>query len=58
MFVHGSGTAAAEPGSPEGIATLVTAVANANQKLQDLGAAIQSQQESVNKALVDVQNAA
>jgi peptidoglycan DL-endopeptidase RipA len=36
---------------------LVTAVAEANQKLQDLGAAIQTQQESVNKALVDVQTA-
>jgi cell wall-associated NlpC family hydrolase len=57
VFVNGSGSAAAEPGSPEGIAALVTAVANANQKLQDLGAAIQSQQEGVNKALVDVQNA-
>jgi cell wall-associated NlpC family hydrolase len=32
-------------------------VANANQKLQDLGAAIQAQQESVNKAIVDVQTA-
>jgi cell wall-associated NlpC family hydrolase len=57
VFGHGAGTAAAEPPSPQGIATLVTAVANANQKLQDLGAAIQTQQESVNKALVDVQSA-
>jgi hypothetical protein len=32
-------------------------VANTNQKLQDLGAAIQAQQESVNKAIVDVQTA-
>ena len=53
----GAGRAVAEPASPDGIATLVTAVANANQKLQDLGAAIQTQQESVNKALVDVQTA-
>ena len=29
----------------------------ANQKLQDLGAAVQTQQESVNKAIVDVQTA-
>ena len=36
---------------------LVAAVANVNQKLQDLGARIQTQQESVNKSLVDVQNA-
>lgn len=39
------------------VATLVAAVANANQKLQDLGATVQSTQESVNKAIVDVQNA-
>ena len=32
-------------------------VANANQQLQDLGAEIQAQQESVNKAIVDVQTA-
>ncbi|MCW2520551.1 MAG: peptidase [Mycobacterium sp.] len=54
---HGTCTAHAEPASPDGIATLVAAVANANQKLQDLGAAIQTQQESVNKAIVDVQSA-
>ena len=47
----------AQPASPDGIATLVAEVANANQKLQDLGAAIQTQQESVNKAIVDVQTA-
>ena len=57
VFAPGAGRAVAEPASPDGIATLVTAVANANQKLQDLGAAIQTQQESVNKALVDVQTA-
>jgi cell wall-associated NlpC family hydrolase len=56
-FANGTCTAHAEPASPEGIATLVAAVANANQKLQDLGAAIQTQQESVNKAIVDVQTA-
>jgi cell wall-associated NlpC family hydrolase len=56
-FGHCTGMANAEPASPEGIATLVAAVANANQKLQDLGAAIQTQQESVNKAIVDVQTA-
>nr|MDT0524094.1 hypothetical protein [Streptomyces sp. DSM 41633] len=33
------------------------AVANADQKLQELGAAIQTQQEAVNKAIVDVQDA-
>ncbi|WP_102140996.1 NlpC/P60 family peptidoglycan endopeptidase RipA [Mycobacterium hubeiense] len=49
--------AAAEPGGPDTIAALVADVANANQKLQELGAAIQTQQESVNKAIVDVQAA-
>src|SRR5690242_9619445 len=49
--------AVAEPGGPEDIATLVAAVANANQKLQELGASIQTQQESVNKAIVELQNA-
>ena len=57
VFAPGAGRALAEPASPDGIASLVTAVANANQKLQDLGAAIQAQQESVNKAIVDVQTA-
>ncbi|MGK2903442.1 MAG: NlpC/P60 family peptidoglycan endopeptidase RipA [Mycobacterium sp.] len=49
--------AVAEPVGPEGIAALVAAVADANQRLQDLGAAVQTQQESVNKALVGVQTA-
>ena len=50
------GLAVAQPGSPD-LAALVAAVANANQKLEDLGAAIQAEQESVNKAIVDVQTA-
>ncbi len=54
--VFGSGTASAQPGGSE-IAALVTDLANANQKLQDLGASIQTRQESVNKAIVDVQTA-
>lgn len=45
----------ATPG--DNLAELVTEVANVNQQLQDLGAAIQSQQESVNKAILDVQTA-
>ncbi|MGV0718407.1 NlpC/P60 family peptidoglycan endopeptidase RipA [Mycolicibacterium sp. XJ662] len=48
---------AAQPGGADGVAELVAAVANANQKLQDLGAAIQAEQESVNKAIVDVATA-
>lgn len=51
------GPAAADPGEPNQIATLVAAVANANQKLQDLGASVQLKKESVNKALVDLQDA-
>lgn len=57
VFSHGPGMAVADPGGPDGIAPLVAAVADANQKLQDLGAAIQAQQESVNQALVGVQTA-
>src|ERR1700752_2544753 len=57
MLLATPGLAAAQPGSPDTIGALVAAVANTNQKLQDLGAAIQAQQESVNKAIVDVQTA-
>ena len=57
MLLATPGLAVAQPGSPDTIGALVAAVANANQKLQDLGAAIQAQQESVNKAIVDVQTA-
>ena len=51
------GLAAAEPSSPDSVGSLVAAVANVNQKLQELGAAVQAQQEGVNKAIVDVQTA-
>ena len=54
MLLATPGLAVAQP---DNLASLVAAVANANQKLVDLGAAIQAQQESVNKAIVDVQNA-
>jgi peptidoglycan DL-endopeptidase RipA len=54
MLLATPGLAVAQPDS---LASLVAAVANANQRLQDLGAAIQAQQESVNKAIVDVQTA-
>ncbi|MGB7507934.1 MAG: peptidase M23, partial [Mycobacterium sp.] len=49
--------AQAQPANQDSLATLVTAVANVNQKLQNLGAAIQTQQESVNKAILDVKTA-
>ena len=57
VFSHSGGIAAAEPSSPSTIGALVAAVANANQKLQELGAAVQAEQESVNKAIVDVETA-
>src|SRR5260370_5167956 len=56
MLLATPGLAGAQPGSQD-IAGLVAAVANANQELQDLGAGIQAQKESVNKVIVDVQNA-
>lgn len=55
--LSGGGPAMADPASPNQVATLVAAVANADQKLQELGAAIQTQQETVNKAILDVQTA-
>jgi peptidoglycan DL-endopeptidase RipA len=57
MLLATPGLAVAQPGSPDTLGSLVAAVAVANQKLQELGAAIQAQQESVNKAIVDVQTA-
>ena len=57
MLLATPGLAVAQPGSPDSLGTLVAAVANVNQKLQDLGAAIQAKQEGVNKAIVDVQTA-
>ncbi|MGY4708702.1 NlpC/P60 family peptidoglycan endopeptidase RipA [Mycolicibacterium sp. CBM1] len=52
------GTAQAEPQpAPNTLAALIADVADANQRLQDIGAKVQAEQESVNKALVDVQTA-
>ena len=48
--------ASADPG-PDTLGALIADVAQANQRLQDLRAAIETQQEGVNKALVDVQTA-
>ena len=55
--VLGPSLAMAQPANPDSLAQLVTQVANVNQKLQNLGAAIQTQQESVNKAILDVKTA-
>ena len=57
MLLATPGLAVAQPGSLDSVGALVAAVANINQKLQDLGAAIQAKQEGVNKAIVDVQAA-
>ena len=50
----GSGVAHAEP---DGLAALIADVAEANQRLEDVAARVQTEQESVNKAILDVQNA-
>ena len=50
--------ATADPGAgPDAMAKLIADVAEANQHLNDLGAQIQTEEESVNKALVDVETA-
>src|ERR1700761_1994713 len=50
------GLAQADPAA-DNLAALIANVANANQRLQNLSAEIQTEQESVNKALVDVETA-
>jgi cell wall-associated NlpC family hydrolase len=57
MLFATPGLAVADSASPDAVAALVVALADADQNLQNLGAAIQTQQESVNKALVDVADA-
>ena len=46
-----------QPADPDSVASLIAQVADANQKLQDIGAAVQTRQEGVNKAIADVQTA-
>jgi len=57
MLFMTPGFAVAQPVDSDSVGALVAAVANVDQKLQDLGAAIQAKQEGVNKAIVDVQTA-
>ena len=62
LVLHTSGIAMAGHGSePDGdsetVAGLVAAVAEANQQVADIGADIQHQQESVNRALVELATA-
>lgn len=56
LTAPGIAQAAPEP-APNTVAALIADVAEANQQLSDLGAQVQQQQESVNKALLDVQHA-
>jgi cell wall-associated NlpC family hydrolase len=52
------GLAQADPGAgPDTVAKLIADVAQANQRLQDLSAQIETEQESVNKSLVDLETA-
>src|SRR5215211_1668919 len=53
----GLATAEPNPSNPDTVAQLIAEVADANQKLQDIGAAVQTRQEGVNKAIADVQSA-
>ncbi len=56
LLVCTPGLAQADPAA-DGIGALIADVAKANQRLEDLTAEIQTEQESVNKALVDVETA-
>jgi cell wall-associated NlpC family hydrolase len=52
------GLAQADPDpAPSSVAALVADVAEANQQLQDIGAKVQAEQEGVNKAILEVQEA-
>ncbi|KAA1252022.1 NlpC/P60 family peptidoglycan endopeptidase RipA [Mycobacterium simiae] len=56
LLISTPGLATADPGS-DTIATLIAEVAKANQRLEDLSAAVELEQESVNKAMVAVETA-
>ena len=52
------GLAQANPGTaPSGLGGLIADFAEANQRLQEVGARVQAEQESVNKAILEVQEA-
>jgi peptidoglycan DL-endopeptidase RipA len=51
------GTPGLAKADPDSMAKLIAEVAQANQRLQDLNAQIQTEEESVNKAVVDVETA-
>lgn len=56
LLVCTPGLAQGDPAA-DNLAALIANVANANQRLQNLSAEIQTEQESVNKALVDLETA-
>ncbi len=56
LLIGTPGLAHGDPAA-DTLAGLIANVANANQRLEDLSAEIQTEQESVNKALVDVETA-
>src|ERR1700736_6458527 len=56
MLVCTPGLAEADPAA-DSMAALIANVAKANQRLENLTGEIQTEQESVNKALVDVETA-
>jgi cell wall-associated NlpC family hydrolase len=56
LLVSTPGLAHGDP-TTDRLAALIATVAKANQRLEDLSAEIQTEQESVNKALVDVEAA-
>ena len=53
LLIATPGLAEADP-TADNLAALIADVAKSNQRLQNLSAEIQTEQESVNKALVDV----
>jgi len=58
MALSVTGLANAEPdAAPNSLAALVADVAEADQRLQDIGAKVQIEQESVNKAIMEVGDA-
>ncbi|AKN17309.1 hypothetical protein MHAE_16706 [Mycobacterium haemophilum DSM 44634] len=56
LLVCPPGLATADPGG-NSVATLIADVAKANQRLENLSAAIETEEQSVNKAMVDVETA-
>ncbi|MGY4649422.1 peptidoglycan DL-endopeptidase RipA [Mycobacterium sp. URHB0021] len=56
VLLFDSQRAAAQPASDD-LAQMVTTLADAEQQLSDVGAAIQTRQDQVNKAIIEVQSA-